>query len=137
MIKYLYVKPWHWGILGGQAPLDVILPDPQPPALLNTDPHGRVLLRIIQRIILYYSSLSSRSKSSILTEMADVVSVLYLNVARLRLLFENTFIGPRSDHSLPMSVTDWLTHSLTSLLKLEWIDLHADYAEYAQYAEHE
>ena len=28
------------------------------------------------------------------------------------------FIGPRSDHSLPMSVTDWLT----SLLKLEWFD---------------
>ena len=67
-------------------------PRPPPRALLNTDPHGRVLLRIIQRIILYYSSLSSRSKSSILTEMADVVSVSYLNVARLKLLFENIFI---------------------------------------------
>ena len=28
------------------------------------------------------------------------------------------FIGPRSDHSLPMSVTDWLTHWLTNLLKI-------------------
>ena len=33
------------------------------------------------------------------------------------------FIGPRSDHSLLMSVTHWLTHSLTTLLKIEWIDL--------------
>ena len=30
------------------------------------------------------------------------------------------FIGPRSDHSLPLSVTDWLT----TLLKIEWIDLN-------------
>ena len=28
------------------------------------------------------------------------------------------FIGPRSDHSLPMSLTDWLTN----LLKIEWFD---------------
>ena len=38
------------------------------------------------------------------------------------------FIGPRSDHSLPMSVTHWLTHwrpfwiDVTTLLKMEWID---------------
>ena len=35
------------------------------------------------------------------------------------------FIGPRSDHSLPMSVTDSLTdsvHWVTTLLKMEWID---------------
>ena len=42
------------------------------------------------------------------------------------------FIGPRSDHSLPISLTDWLTDSLTdwrpfgtdvtTLLKMEWID---------------
>ena len=73
-------------------PLWLRHPRPPPRALLNTDPHGRVLLRIIQRIILYYSSLSCRSKSSILTEIADVVSVSYLNVARLKLLFENIFI---------------------------------------------
>ena len=48
--------------------------------------------------------------------------------------FVSIFIGPRSDHSLPMSVTHWLTdsltHSLTNMLKLdvmtlmkiEWID---------------
>ena len=29
------------------------------------------------------------------------------------------FIGPRSDHSLPMSLTDGLTDSLTTLLKLD------------------
>ena len=29
------------------------------------------------------------------------------------------FIGPRSDHSLPMSVTDSLTDSLTTFLKLD------------------
>ena len=34
------------------------------------------------------------------------------------------FIGPRSDHSIPMSVTDWLTHWFTTLLKIEWIDLN-------------
>ena len=28
-------------------------------------------------------------------------------------MFNRLFIGPRSDHSLPMSVTDWLTNSLT------------------------
>ena len=30
---------------------------------------------------------------------------------------EIIFIGPRSDHSLPMSLTNSLTHSLTTLLK--------------------
>ena len=34
------------------------------------------------------------------------------------------FIGPRSDHSLLMSVTHWLTNSLTTLLKIEWFDLN-------------
>ena len=31
-------------------------------------------------------------------------------------------IGPRSQHSLRMSLTHWLTHSLTTLLKIEWIN---------------
>ena len=34
------------------------------------------------------------------------------------------FIRPRSDPSLPMSVTDWLTDWLTNLLKNELIDLN-------------
>ena len=34
------------------------------------------------------------------------------------------FIKHRSDHSLSLSVTDWLTHSLTNSLKIEWIDLN-------------
>ena len=41
------------------------------------------------------------------------------------------------------SLTDWLTDSLTTLLKIEWIDLnfadyvdYADIAEYAEYAEY-
>ena len=33
------------------------------------------------------------------------------------LIFGDLFIGPRSDHSLPMSLTHSLTHSLTTLLK--------------------
>ena len=51
-------------------------------------------------------------------------------------------IGPRSDHSLPLSVTDWLTDDLVE----DWMNWpkyadyrdfadHADYAEYAEYAE--
>ena len=31
------------------------------------------------------------------------------------------FIGPESDHCLPLSVTDWLTHSLP-FSKLDWCD---------------
>ena len=30
--------------------------------------------------------------------------------------FQVIFIGPRSDHSLPMSVTHWLTHDLLELM---------------------
>ena len=32
------------------------------------------------------------------------------------------FIGPRSDHSLPMSLTNWLTHSLTNKLVEDWMN---------------
>ena len=54
------------------------------------------------------------------------------------------FIGPRSDHSLPLSVTDSLTHSrpfginVTALLKNEWPKYadHADSADFAEYAEY-
>ena len=45
------------------------------------------------------------------------------------------FIGPRFHHSLPKSVTDCLTHILTNLLKLEWIDVHADYVDYVDHAD--
>ena len=52
------------------------------------------------------------------------------------------FIGPRSDQSLPLSVTNSLTHDLVE----DWMNWpkyadyrdfadHADYAEYAEYAE--
>ena len=48
-----------------------------------------------------------------------------LFMLKFRLLkCQKFFIGPRSDHSLPMSVTHWLTYSLTTLLKIEWIDLN-------------
>ena len=36
----------------------------------------------------------------------------------------NIFIGPRSDHSLPLSVTNSLTDWVMTLLKIEWIDLN-------------
>ena len=50
------------------------------------------------------------------------------------------FIGPRSDHSLPMSVTHWLSHKLVEDL-MNWpkyVDYadQADYAKYAEYAEY-
>ena len=35
------------------------------------------------------------------------------------------FIGPESDHCLPLSVTHWLTDSLTTLLKSDLIDSYA------------
>ena len=35
--------------------------------------------------------------------------------------FENVFIGPESDHSFPLSLTDWLTDSLL-FSKLYWCD---------------
>ena len=37
-------------------------------------------------------------------------------IGSLRIYSFKLFIGPRSDHSLPMSVTNWLTHSLTHSL---------------------
>ena len=43
-------------------------------------------------------------------------------------------IGPRSDHSLLMSVTNWLTHWLTDKLVEDWIN-KPKYAEYADYAD--
>ena len=58
------------------------------------------------------------------------------------------FIRPRSDHSLPMSVTNSLTDWLTNLLNVEdlmnWpkyadyadYDDHADYADYADYVKY-
>ena len=47
------------------------------------------------------------------------------------------FIGPRSHHSLPMSVTNWLTHSLTDDLVEYWINWpkYADFADYVDYAD--
>ena len=38
--------------------------------------------------------------------------------------FYAIFIGPRSEHSLLVSLTYWLTASLTDLLKNRWIDLN-------------
>ena len=41
------------------------------------------------------------------------------------ILAVSLFIGPESDHCLPLSVTDWLTHWLTDWLlfsKLDWCD---------------
>ena len=57
----------------------------------------------------------------------------------------NIFIGPRSDHSLPMSVTNWLTDSLSHDLVEDWMNwpflttilnstLMHIYAKYAYYA---
>ena len=37
----------------------------------------------------------------------------YIAVCQIGALYPGFFIGPRSDHSLPMSVTHWLTDSLT------------------------
>ena len=65
------------------------------------------------------------------------------------LLRQFLFIGPRSDHSLPMSVTNWMTNELVEDL-MNWpkyVDYadqagyakyaeYADYAEYAEYAEY-
>ena len=49
----------------------------------------------------------------------------------------NIFIGPWSDHSLPMSLTDSLTHWLTDELVEDWMNWpkYADYADKADYAE--
>ena len=44
------------------------------------------------------------------------------------------FIEPRSDHSLLMSVTNWLTHWLTDKLVEDWMN-KPKYAEYADYAD--
>ena len=47
------------------------------------------------------------------------------------------FIGPRSDHSLPMSVTDWLTDWLSHDLVediMNWPKCE-DFADYADYVE--
>ena len=60
---------------------------------------------------------------------------------------DSIFIGPRSDHSLPMSLTNWLTDSLTHDLVEDWMNWpkyadyadysdHADYVDYADYAEY-
>ena len=68
MIKYLSVSPDIEASWVGR----VIPPSPPLEALLNADPHRWVLLRIIQRIILYYSALSPPSKSTILPRMADI-----------------------------------------------------------------
>ena len=48
------------------------------------------------------------------------------------------FIGPRSNHSLPMSLTHWLTNSLNDDLVEDWINWpkHADYADYADQADY-
>ena len=48
------------------------------------------------------------------------------------------FIGPRSDHSLPMSLTNWLTDSLTHDLVEDWMNWpkYADYADQAYYAKY-
>ena len=47
------------------------------------------------------------------------------------------FIGPRSDHSLPMSVTHWLTHDLVEDL-MNWPKCahFADYVDYVDIAEY-
>ena len=55
--------------------------------------------------------------------------------------FFSFFIRPRSDHSLPMSVTHWLTDSLTHELVEDWMNWlkcadQADYADYAEYTEY-
>ena len=47
------------------------------------------------------------------------IPVFYQKSVGSRDFLFTLFIGPRSDHSLPMSVTDSLTDSLTTLLKIE------------------
>ena len=54
---------------------------------------------------------------------------------------EIIFIGPRSDHSLPMSLTHSLTHWLTDDLVEDWMNWpkgadYADYVDYADFAEY-
>ena len=50
------------------------------------------------------------------------------------LIWPSFFIGPRSDHSLRMSVT----HSLTEELVEDWMNWpeYADYADHADYAKY-
>ena len=52
--------------------------------------------------------------------------------ARMRMLW--LIIGPRSDHSLRMSLTDWLTDDLVG----DWMNWpkYADYTDYADYADY-
>ena len=46
-------------------------------------------------------------------------------------------IGPRSDRSLPMSVTHWLTHDLLELMSRPcWKADYAAYADYEDYADY-
>ena len=55
-----------------------------------------------------------------LLQQEPLLSCQVSPLAKNRFLKAMTFfIGPRSDHSLPMSVTDWLTNWLTTLLKLD------------------
>ena len=54
---------------------------------------------------------------------------------------QGVFIGPRSDHSLPMSLTNWLTNELVED-GMNWPECadytdYADYVDYAEYAEYE
>ena len=59
----------------------------------------------------------------------------YIDKNVLNMIINVTFfIGPRSDHSLPMSVTNWLTHWLTDKLVEDWMN-KPKYAEYADYAD--
>ena len=68
--------------------------------------------------------------------LAMKFTFLFLNLAKIHI-----FIGPRSDHSLPMSLTHSLTHDLLELMYESWPKYEdyanfADYADYLNYAEY-
>ena len=49
----------------------------------------------------------------LLTVLVREYFLLWIARRKAWMRVKSIFIGPRSDHSLPMSVTNWLTHSLT------------------------
>ena len=58
-------------------------------------------------------SLSSLTLQPILVHDGTGLSPEIISIVIITIIIIVFFIGPRSDHSLPMSVTHWLTHSLT------------------------
>ena len=72
---------------------------------------------------LYHFTIKGPNTDNFLCSLSRKMPSFHPKLINFWLSQLEVFIGPRSDHSLPMSVTHWLTNSLTTLLKTLWIDL--------------